>query len=123
MFWHCWKSSDSPTKQCFFGTIIDTFDAEYGVLKSKNFKGLCKKKYRRMLQQKNMVDWDNANVIDLQTGETVLNSILVEPILRGKEVKGVLYLSRPINRKEYGFNELNFLSALGNVISGILSMP
>jgi len=34
-----------------------------------------------------MVDWDNANVIDLQTGETVLNSILVEPILRGKEVK------------------------------------
>jgi len=26
-----------------------------------------------------MVDWDNANVIDLQTGETVLNSILVEP--------------------------------------------
>jgi len=68
-----------------------------------------------------MVDWDNANVIDLQTGETVLNSILVEPILRGKEVKGVLYLSRPINRKEYGFNELNFLSALGNVISGILS--
>jgi len=46
-----------------------------------------------------MVDWDNANVIDLQTGETVLNSILVEPILRGKEVKGVLYLSRPSTGK------------------------
>ena len=129
------------------GTIIDTFDAEYGVLivcQEQNPKTLkvyarkstvpgwveeeCynKKIVDKVLKQKAgayMVDWDNANVIDLQTGETVLNSILVEPILRGKEVKGVLYLSRPINRKEYGFNELNFLSALGNVISGILSMP
>lgn len=106
------------------GTIIDTFDAEYGVLivcQEQNPKTLkvyarkstvpgwveeeCynKKIVDKVLKQKAgayMVDWDNANVIDLQTGETVLNSILVEPILRGKEVKGVLYLSRPINRKE-----------------------
>ncbi|HOM01361.1 MAG TPA: diguanylate cyclase [Acetivibrio sp.] len=129
------------------GTIIDTFDAEYGVLitcQNQSLKTLkiyarkstvpgwveeeCynKKIVDKALKQKTgayLVDWDNVNVLDSQTGEPILNSIVVEPIFRGKDVNGVLYLSRPINRKEYGFNELNFLSALGNIISGILSMP
>lgn len=129
------------------GIIIDTFDSEYGILitcqeqSCKILKVYARKStitgfvdeesYNRkivdkVLKQKTgayLVDWDNINVIDPETGEPILHSIVVEPILKGKDVKGVLYLSCPINRKEYGFNELNFLGALGNVISGILSMP
>lgn len=129
------------------GTIIDTFDSEYGILitcQEQSYKVLKvyarkstvpgwveEESYNRkivdkVIKQKTgtyLVDWDNVNVLDSQTGEPILHSIVVEPILKGKDIKGVLYLSCPINRKEYGFNELNFLGTLGNVISGILSMP
>ncbi|GAE87673.1 GGDEF domain-containing protein [Acetivibrio straminisolvens] len=128
------------------GSIIDTFDSEYGVLvtcqeqscrilkvyaRKSTVPGWVeeecynKKIVDKVLKQKTgayLVDWDNVNVLDSQTGEPILNSIVVEPILRGKDVKGALYLSCPISRKEYGFNELNFLGTLGNIISGILSM-
>jgi len=43
---------------------------------------LQQKNRRQVLKQKAgayMVDWDNANVIDLQTGETVLNSYWLNP--------------------------------------------
>lgn len=66
------------------------------------------------------VDWDNINIIDSESGEPILNSILVEPIVKNKSVQAVLYLSCPITQKEYGFNELNFLSALANIISSII---
>lgn len=129
------------------GTIIDIFDCEYGILitcQSQSIKisraftrkstvsgWVNDESYNRKIVEKviksktgtYMVDWDNINIIDHETGEPILHSIVVEPILKGKDVKGVLYLSCPISRKEYGFNELNFLGAIGNIISGILSSP
>ena len=67
-----------------------------------------------------MLDWENVNIIDSESGEPILNSVLVEPIIKNESVKAVLYLSCPMTRKEYGFNELNFLSALASFIYPII---
>ncbi|MFZ5988857.1 MAG: diguanylate cyclase [Bacillota bacterium] len=126
------------------GTIIDIFESECGILtacsgpNNKHVKTYARKStvsdwvneesYNRKIIDKAlksksgsyMVDWDNVNIIDPETGEPILHSILVEPIIKGKNVIGVLYLSCPISRKEYGFNELNFLGVIANIIAGIL---
>ncbi|OPZ94617.1 MAG: Response regulator PleD [Firmicutes bacterium ADurb.Bin419] len=66
------------------------------------------------------VDWDNINSLKLDSVEQVLNSILVEPVLLENEITAILYFSCTIDKKEYGFNELNFLSVVGNILKGFI---
>lgn len=124
--------------------LIEIFEAEHCVLikilnsGSKKFKTYMHQKATSQLNDEEsynqkvvekviktqtgtyMLDWDNVNIIDSESGEPILNSLLVEPIIKNKSVTAVLYLSCPIIQKEYGFNELNFLSALGDIISPII---
>lgn len=124
--------------------LTDIFEAEYCVLikvlnsGSKKYKTYTHQKatfqlnnednYNQKIVEKAiktqtgtyLLDWDNVNIIDSESGEPILNSVMVEPVIKNKSVKAVLYLSCSMTQKEYGFNELNFLSALGNIISPII---
>jgi hypothetical protein len=130
------------------GTLIEIFDSDYGALFT--VKGKNNRIERSYIRQKTMpgwiqeetynekvvdktiksktglymVDWDNINVIDSKTGDPILHSILVVPIVMGRDVRALVYLSCPIICKEYSSNDLNFLNTLGEIIKGIIhQMP
>ncbi|WP_010252459.1 diguanylate cyclase [Acetivibrio cellulolyticus] len=127
------------------GVIMEIFDSEYGMLltvsgvnngignvytRKRSVLGWQDgENYSRKIVEKvvktnsgvYIVDWDDIEIIDSETGEPVFNSILAEPIIKKKSIRGILYLSCPISRKEYGFSELNFLGVIGNMLSGIIT--
>lgn len=126
------------------GTLMEMFDSDYGVLltcteknnrignsyiRQRSVPGWIEEEvYNKNIVDKiiksktglYMVDWDNIDVTDPKTGEPILHSILVSPIVMGKDVRAVLYLSCPIIRKEYSSNDLNFLNTFGEIIKGII---
>lgn len=42
------------------------------------------------------------------------------PLIRGDVVKGVLYLTESTTKKEFGFEDFNFVNTLGKIIVPIL---
>ena len=58
------------------------------------------------------IDWDSACDIDPVSGNPIWHSVMVAPIQRRESILGVLCLSAPINRHEYGSSELNFANTL-----------
>ncbi|MDD7792915.1 diguanylate cyclase [Clostridium sp. 'White wine YQ'] len=67
-----------------------------------------------------LVDWDN---VYNQNGSTWMpdwRSLLIVPLIKNGEVKGVVYLSVSINEKEFSYNDLNFVSSLVGIFSAML---
>lgn len=126
------------------GTLIEIFDSDYGALltfteknnriensyiRQRTVPGWTQEEtYNQKVVDKTvktkiglyMVDWDTINVIDSNTGEPILHSILVAPIVMERNVRALLYLSCSIIRKEYNSNDLNFLNTLGEIVKGII---
>lgn len=67
-----------------------------------------------------MTDWDESNNRVLQDEMPSWNSIVAVPLIRNEEIKGVLYLSVPINKKEFKFDEFNYVNTLGELAAAIL---
>jgi diguanylate cyclase (GGDEF)-like protein len=87
---------------------IDTYNEDIikSVIHSK--QGVCK------------IDWDIITEYDTVTGVPNWQSIMVIPLIKDDEVKGVLYLTESTQVKEFGFEDSNFVNALGKIIVPIL---
>ncbi|MEK6266100.1 MAG: GGDEF domain-containing protein, partial [Clostridium sp.] len=66
------------------------------------------------------IDWDSIIDYDLVTGMPNWNSVLVVPIIKSGIVSAILYLTVPIKVKEFKFEDLNFVSVLGQLLVGIM---
>jgi diguanylate cyclase (GGDEF)-like protein len=66
------------------------------------------------------IDWNSIIDYDLVTGMPNWNSILAVPIIKTGIVSAILYLTVPIKVKEFKFEDLNFVSTLGQLLVGIL---
>lgn len=61
------------------------------------------------------IDWDEITEYDTLTGIPDWKSILMAPVIEGDTVKAVLSLSVSTKMKEFKFNDLNFVSVLGQI--------
>lgn len=67
-----------------------------------------------------MIDWDEIAEYDPLTGVPQWNSVAAVPLINSGTVKGILYLSVPINMKEFSFNDFNFISFLADICTAII---
>lgn len=67
-----------------------------------------------------MTDWNESENRELSTEEPMWNSVAVVPLIKDNIVKGVLYLSVPTKKKEFKFDEYNFINTLGELTASIL---
>lgn len=67
-----------------------------------------------------MTDWDESSNGDLKDGVPKWNSIVVIPLIKNEELKGILYLSVPVKKKEFKFDEFNYVNTLGELTAAIL---
>ncbi|MCX7748382.1 MAG: diguanylate cyclase [Clostridia bacterium] len=141
------KEKTSASQKIFkvLGRVIETLEAEQGILfilderggeikRTFGRKGFVeswvgdvhynKKIIEKVLLTKTgkyLVDWDNIDIVDSVTGEPKWQSVLVVPIIYHNKIRGILYLTSPINTKEFGFNEFNFVSTLADIIGFVIS--
>lgn len=66
------------------------------------------------------VDWDDISEFDALTGTPDWQSIIVTPLIKSQEVKGILYLTVSTRVKEFDFNYFNFVNTLGDITAAIL---
>jgi diguanylate cyclase (GGDEF)-like protein len=66
------------------------------------------------------VDWDDISEFDALTGTPDWQSIIVTPLIKSQEVKGILYLTVSTRVKEFDFNHFNFVNTLGDITAAIL---
>lgn len=67
-----------------------------------------------------LIDWDNIDNVDSLSGLPNWQSIIVLPLIRSEEVKGVLYISTSLKNKEFDFNSFNLSKNFGNIFSAII---
>lgn len=119
----------------FLGQSMSVLDAESGAVILKNGDGAPERVYtrkrlvdgwvadvhisRQLIDEvlssgtgRCTIDWDSACDIDPVSGNPIWHSVMVAPIQRRESILGVLCLSAPINRHEYGSSELNFANTL-----------
>ncbi|TYP68055.1 diguanylate cyclase [Paenibacillus methanolicus] len=65
-----------------------------------------------------LIDWDHSE--DLRFGEPVWHSVMLVPLIRRGRVKGVIQLSSPIGKKEYRYNDYNYLHKLAELFAAAL---
>lgn len=66
------------------------------------------------------VDWDDISEHDVLTGAPDWQSIIVTPLIKSQEVRGILYLTVSARVKEFDFNHFNFVNTLGDITAAIL---
>ncbi|MFB9325119.1 diguanylate cyclase [Paenibacillus aurantiacus] len=66
-----------------------------------------------------LIDWDQTE--DLKLGEPAWHSVMLVPLIRGSRVIGVIHLSSPIGKKEYGYNDYNYLHKLAELFAAAIS--
>lgn len=66
------------------------------------------------------IDWDVITEYDTVTGVPNWQSVMAIPLIKNDTVKGVLYLTESTQKKEFGFEDFNFVNALGKIIVPIL---
>jgi diguanylate cyclase (GGDEF)-like protein len=124
------------------GRMVEMTEAEYGMLFIVE-SGQLRQKYSRKIFEEHwaafpnynsdiissvinkkqgvyLTDWDETASFDSITGRPDWHSISVTPIIKNGEVKGVLYLTVPTKKKEFKFEEFNFINTIGELAVGIL---
>lgn len=66
------------------------------------------------------VDWDDISEFDPLTGTPDWQSVIVTPLIKSQEIKGILYLTVSTRVKEFDFNHFNFVNILGDITAAIL---
>ena len=66
------------------------------------------------------IDWDVITEYDTVTGVPNWQSVMAIPLVKDDTVKGVLYLTESTQKKEFAFEDFNFVNALGKIIVPIL---
>jgi len=126
----------------YLGRIIEITESDYGVFFLVENKRIKKEYARKVFEEKweeiysynldainsvidnkqgvYMLDWDENLKYDSITGIPEWNSICVVPLIKNGDIKGVLYLSVSTKKKEFKFEEFNFISTLGDLGSLML---
>jgi diguanylate cyclase (GGDEF)-like protein len=124
------------------GRIIETTEAQNGVLFIVNENKIAKKFGRRIFSENwteakgysnsivesvlidkqgiCMIDWDCVTDYDLVSGIPNWYSVLAVPLIKAGVIMGILYLTVPIKVKEFKFQDLNFVNTLGQLMVGLL---
>lgn len=78
---------------------------------------------KRVIQNKKgeyLIDWENLDDVEPITGIPNWKSILVVPMIKNGEVRGLTYLSTPLNQKEFDLNALNLLKNIAGIFTSLL---
>lgn len=136
------KMTKSDKIYNILGRIIEVSEAQAGVIlvyeKGKQVKRYCRKAFKEdwheinslngkiissVLENKKgvfMIDWDEISEYNPLTGVPQWNSVVAIPLIYSGLVKGLLYLTVPINIKEFNFNDFNFISFLADICTTII---
>ncbi|MGH4118051.1 diguanylate cyclase [Clostridium sp.] len=138
------KSEYNLETQIFnvLGRIIETTEAQNGMFFIVNGNGITEKFARKIFEENwtaakgfsgdiiksvitekqgvCIIDWDSIIDYDLVTGMPNWNSVIAVPIIKAGVVNAILYLTVPIKVKEFKFEDLNFVSTLGQLLVGML---
>lgn len=125
----------------FLGRLLDVIEANYATLitlESNNnnnytrvrFKddwavtpSLNKEVIERVKENKRgefLIDWDNLDDIDSLSGIPNWESIIVLPLIKEGNLKGIIYLSSPLKSKEFDFDSYNLSRTFANIFSAVL---
>lgn len=124
------------------GRIVEITESQYGMLflvkDNEIDKSYCRKVYeddwvdgkcynedlvQSIINSKqgiHGIDWDKIIDYDSISGLPNFNSVVVLPLLKSNELKGILYLTVPSKSKEYKSSEYNYIKTLGDIVSAIL---
>jgi GAF domain-containing protein len=117
---------------------MSVFDAEWGAVILKSEDGTSERVYarkrlvdgwvtdarisRQLIDEamcsgtsRCTIDWDSVYDIDPVSGNPIWHSAMICPIKKRESTLGVLCLSAPISRHEYGSSELNFADTLASM--------
>lgn len=105
------------------GNIVDKygrrkFDEKWVEVKRYNLEII--KEVLRDKQGIYRVDWDDISDHDALTGAPDWQSVIVTPLIKSEEVRGILYLTVSSRTKEFDFNHFNFVNTLGDITAAIL---
>lgn len=67
-----------------------------------------------------LIDWDNTQNISHLTGVPNWQSIMVIPLIKQNVLKGIMYISVPLDEIEFDFNSSNLTKLLCNIFSSNL---
>lgn len=127
----------------FLGRILETLDAEYSNIilnhdKKDNKKVFSRARFNdewvkspylnydvidRVAKGRKgefLIDWDNIDNLDSLSGLPNWQSVIVIPMIRDEEVKGIIYISTSIQNKEFTFKEFNLSKSFGNIFAAII---
>ncbi len=127
----------------FLGIVLETIDAEYvtmvSILDIKKTKiYLTRARFNdewvetpmlsemvidRVIKTSKgefLIDWDNIENLDNLSGLPNWQSIIVLPLIKDEEIKGVLYISTSIKNKEFNFNDYNLSKNFASIFASVL---
>ena len=125
----------------FLGELLNIVDSETATIiifnkdrreyytrgkSNKNFRDtpiLNEKKIKRVIENKIgefFIDWDNPVDIKQLSGIPNWNSVIVVPMIRNGQVKGLTYLAVPLNQKEFDFTSLNLTRNYAAIFTSLL---
>ncbi|KYH34879.1 diguanylate cyclase DosC [Clostridium tepidiprofundi DSM 19306] len=126
----------------FLGRIIETTEAEKGMLaivkngriEKKYCREIFKSKYVENINYNEniinfviskkegtyLIDWDNITKYNNITGVPDWNSVICVPITQNKTVLGVVYLCVSTAQKEFNFGDFNFVNILSELAIPII---
>ena len=127
----------------FLGRTLDTIDGEYATLLLIDDEGkaipygsrirlnsqwvktpiINMEKINDIVESKIgdfLIDWDGIESISPITGVPNWQSIMIIPLIKQDVVKGILYISVPLDEKEFEFNSFNLTKFLCNIYASNL---
>ena len=67
-----------------------------------------------------IIDWDDINNISPLTGVPNWQSIMILPLIKSNSIKGILYISVPLDEREFEFNSFNLTKFLSSIFASNL---
>lgn len=67
-----------------------------------------------------LIDWDDIENVSPLTGVPNWQSIMIIPLIKEDVLKGILYISVPLDEKEFDFNAFNLTKFLSNIFASNL---
>lgn len=126
----------------FLARVLETIDGEYGsilfVRDNKVERSLTRERFSdQWIQTPNLswekihkaiktkigeffIDWENLDNIDSISGLPNWQSVIVLPLLKDNTVKGILYITTSLRKKEFDFSSFNLAKYLGNIFAALL---
>lgn len=136
------KSPRYEKTAVFLDRLLDTIDAECATMifisgektreylsRSRLNESLTKtpslnnKIISKVIERKKgefLIDWENLDNVDSLSGLPNWQSIIVLPLIKNEEVRGVLYITTPLKNKEFDFNSFNLSKNFANIFAAII---